>query len=269
MPTIAPETVAAAAAIASEAVGELIATNEERMVAHPSIICALYMNKAIRMSTADRILELAVRSGIRLDGIPAFDEAAQAIQGELIALASDEPTPDDVEFHEVGALAQAIEAELGHGEDTHALDDVTGEEQPTEKVLPLHARLGAMTVSQRIRRAMLGTGAERNLLVRDPNKMVALAAIKSPLMQESDVIRLSTSRSVSDVVLIAIIRNKAWISSHVIKFNLVANPRTPFMYASKFVVHLRDDELKALAKSKAISAPVQQLAKQTLSRRKK
>jgi hypothetical protein len=269
MPTMAPETVAAAAAAASEAVGELIATNEERLLAHPAIIEALYMNKAIRMSTADRVLELAVRNGLQLQGIAAFEEASQAIKGELIVEASDEPTPDDLEFREVEAIAVAIDAELAEGEEVHALDEATGEEVPSDKVLPLHARLAQMTISQRIRRAMLGTTAERMLLVRDTNKMVALAAIKSPMMQEGDVIRISTSRSVSDAVLVAIVRNKAWIGNHSVKFNLVSNPRLPFMYASRFVGHLRDDELKTLTKSKAIAANVAQLAKQTLLRRKK
>ncbi len=38
---------------ASEEVAELVATNEERMLARPGIIEKLYMNKATRMSTAD------------------------------------------------------------------------------------------------------------------------------------------------------------------------------------------------------------------------
>ena len=64
LPQFLPETVADAAARASEMVAELIATNEERMIKHPVIIEKLYMNKATRMSTADRLLELAVRHGL-------------------------------------------------------------------------------------------------------------------------------------------------------------------------------------------------------------
>src|SRR5262245_53410568 len=71
MPRIAPETVEAAAGRCNEQVAELIATNEQRMLAHPPIIERLYMNKATRMSTADRIIELAVRNKLELTGIPA------------------------------------------------------------------------------------------------------------------------------------------------------------------------------------------------------
>src|SRR5438270_2350953 len=59
---------------------EMIAKNEERLLRHPPIIAALYMNPKTRMSTAQRALELAVRNNVRVDGIPAFDEAARVIQ---------------------------------------------------------------------------------------------------------------------------------------------------------------------------------------------
>ena len=63
------------------------------MLEHPPIIESLYMNKATRMSTADRIIELAVRHKLELTGIPAYKEVAIAIGQELIAEASPEPTP--------------------------------------------------------------------------------------------------------------------------------------------------------------------------------
>ena len=75
-----------------EQVAELIATNEQRMLAHPPIIERLYMNKATRMSTADRIIELAVRNKLELTGIPAYKEVAIAIGQELIEEAH-EPSP--------------------------------------------------------------------------------------------------------------------------------------------------------------------------------
>ena len=72
-PAVAPETVVAMAAASSEGVSELIATNEERLLKHPQIIEKLYLNKNTRMSTADRILELAARNGADSPGLPASD----------------------------------------------------------------------------------------------------------------------------------------------------------------------------------------------------
>src|ERR1700722_13320130 len=107
LPQIAMATVATIAAKASEAVAELLATNEERLLQNPAIIEKLYLNKATRMSTADRIIELAVRNKMDLSGIPAFKEAAAAIGEELIAEATAEPNFDDLQFQKTEKIAQA------------------------------------------------------------------------------------------------------------------------------------------------------------------
>jgi hypothetical protein len=265
-PALLSQTVVAVAAIASEAVAELLATNEQRLLACPEIIEKLYMNKATRMSTADRVLELAVRNKIELKGIPAYKEAAIAIGNELVALPTPQRTPDDVLFVETAALAAAAKVDPTV-EDTHRLDEETGTEVVNDKFLPLHARIGMMTISQKIRTAMLGNAAERLLLVRDSNRLVAAAAIKSPGIQENEVVRISSSRSVSDDVLRIIAMDREWTRSHQIKLNLVSNPRTPFAFSAKLITHLREHELKALSKSKNVTGAVSTAAKQQLSRR--
>jgi len=106
MPRVGAQALQLLAEKASESIGELIATNEELMLHNPTVIEKLYLNKHVRMSTADRLLELAVRNGIEL-GIPAFKEAAQAIKNELIAEPAAEPTPDDVLFATTNQIAQS------------------------------------------------------------------------------------------------------------------------------------------------------------------
>jgi hypothetical protein len=260
------EAVALVAAQANEAVSELIAVNEERLLAHPAIIEKLYMNRATRMSTADRILELAVRHKLELTGIPAYKEAAIAIGQELIAEPSPEPTPDDVLFRETDLAAQQAAVDPTN-EDTHRVDDATGDEVVEDRFQPLYARLATMTISQRVRKAQLGTAAERLLLVRDSNRLVAAAAVKSPMIQENEIVRISASRNVSEDVLRVIAMDREWTRSHQIKLNLVQNPRTPFAFAAKLMPHLREHELKALAKSKNVAGAVVQAARQQLSRR--
>lgn len=265
MPSIANETVEAVAGHCSELVAELIAVNEQRLLEHPAIIERLYMNPATRMSTADRIIELAVRNKLELTNIPAYREVAIAIGQELIAEPSPEPTPDDVLFRET--LAQG--AELGFdalAEDTHTLSD-EGEEQVNDKVKPLYARLGEMTIAQKIRLAMLGSSAERLLLMRDSNKLVAAAAIQSPKIQDAEVIRISASRAVSEEVLRIIARNKDWVQNYQVKVNLVENPRTPFPMVTRLMPYMRESDLKHIAKSKNVTGPVSTAAKQQLQRK--
>jgi hypothetical protein len=265
-PALMPETVAAVAAAASEAVAELVATNEELLLAHPLIIEKLYMNEATRMSTADRVLELAVRNKVELKGIPAYKEAAAAIGQELLAERTPEPNPDDVLFRETVEIAREASVDPTV-EDTHRLDEETGVEVVDDRFLPLHAQLARMTNTQKIRRAMIGTAADRLLLVRDSNRLVAQAAIKSPSIQESEVVRISASRNVSEDVLRTVAMDREWTRSHQIKVNLVQNPRTPFAFAAKLISHLREHELKALARSKNVTGAVSTAARQQLSRR--
>jgi hypothetical protein len=265
MARIAMETVEKVAARCGEQVAELIATNEQRMLSHPPIIERLYMNKATRMSTADRIIELAVRNRLELTGIPAYKEVAIAIGQELIAEASDEPTPDDVLFRETLEASGAIHFDP-EAEDTHVVSD-EGEELVAEKFVPLHVRIGQMTNAQKIRTAMVGSAAERLLLLRDSNRLVASAAIRSPQIQEPEVIRVSASRVVSEEVLKQISLNKEWVKNYQIKLNLVMNPRTPFGMAARLVPYLRESELKTISKSKNVTGPISLAAKQQLHRK--
>ncbi|HEX4336014.1 MAG TPA: hypothetical protein VH062_08885 [Polyangiaceae bacterium] len=264
MPRIDVAALEILASRADERIGEIVATNEERLLANPTVIEKLYMNKRVRMSTADRILELAVRNGLVLS-IPAFKEAAQAIKNELIAEASEEPTYEDKLSKEATEIATklALDASV---EDTHVMDD-EGEEQVQEKLLPLHARLAGMSISQKIRKATLGTSAERLLLVRDTNRLVAAAAVQSPMLNENEAARISASRQVSDDVLRLIAMNREWTRSYQIKLNLVMNPRTPFSFTSRLVPHLHDHDVRNLSKSKNVPGSVQQLARQQMARK--
>jgi hypothetical protein len=221
------------------------------------------MNKRVRMSTADRLIELAVRNDVEV-GIPAYKEAAQAIKNELIAEPSEEPTYDDQVFAKAERLA--TQAALGEDEDTHEIDD-EGEERVREKFVPLYAIIGQLTVTQKIRKAMLGTAAERLLLVRDSNRLVAAAAVKSPMMRDNEAVQISASRSVSEEVLRTIAQKNEFIRNYQVKLNLVGNPRTPFAFSSRFVQHLREGDVKALAKSKNVRGDIAQAAKQHLLRK--
>ncbi len=251
---------------ATERIGELIATNEQQMLANPRVIEKLYMNKRVRMSTADRLIELAVRNHIEL-GIPAFKEAAAAIKFELIPEPTPEPTYDDDLFKDTERVAKEIGADSIE-DDTHEVDE-EGAEILKNQFIPLYQQIARMTVTQKIRRAMLGTAAERLLLIRDSNRLVSAAAAKSPLLRENEAVLISSSRSVSDDVLRIIAMNREFTRSYQIKYNLVVNPRTPFSFAARLIPHLRDSDLKSLMKSKNVGSSVIQAIHQQLDRKKK
>ena len=265
MPRVSMETVEDVARRGNEQVTELIATNEDRLLKHPRIIELLYLNKNTRMSTSDRLIDLAARNGVVLTGIHAFKEAAIALQNELTPEPSEEPTPDDVLFRETQELAEALES--APEEDTHE-EDEEGNEHIKEQYKGLHQRLAEMTMSQKIRRATVGTREELMLLVRDHNKTIAAAAIRSPKMQESEVALVSRNRNISDEVLRVIGNTPEWLKSYAVKKNLCENPKTPVTIAQRLVQHLRENDLRAIAKSKNVTGPIKDAARRHLDRRK-
>lgn len=263
-PSLSAESLEFLAEHANEQIGEVIATNEQRMLEHPRVIERLYMNKSVRMSTADRLIELAVRNNIELQ-IPAFKEAAVAIRSELIAEPTPEPTYDDVLFKETENIAASI-VQAAELDDTH-LENDEGEEVVKDEYVPLYMQIAQMTVSQKIRRAMLGTSAERLLLVRDPNRLVSAAAAKSPLLKENEAVLITSSRAMSDEVLRVIAMNREFTRNYQIKLNLVTNPRTPFTFVSRLIPHLREADLKSLQRSKNVTSAVIQAIRQQMQRK--
>lgn len=264
MPRVDMETLLHLAQIAGEPLSELIAVNEERLLAHPALIEKLYMNKHTRSSTADRLIDLAARNKIELAGLPVYREACAALEGELIMEPSEEALPDDLLYRETQQISEALSSQPD--EDTH-VETPEGKEVVKEKFLPLYRRIGMMTVSQKVRRAILGSKEERMLLIRDTNRIVASSAARSPLMQEPEVVLLTRNRNISDEVLRIIAMSPEWLKSYPVKKNLVENPKTPPALAARLVQHLRESDLKQVAKSKNVTDAVQEAARRHLNRR--
>jgi hypothetical protein len=248
---------------ANESIGELVAASDAVLLSFPRVIEKLYMNRRVRMSTTDRLIDLAVRNHLELN-IPAFKQAALALQTQLIPEPTEEPTFDDELFQKVEEASQET---LDTDEDTHEVNE-EGEEELKGKFVPLYAQIATMTVTQKIRRATLGTGAERMLLVRDTNRLVATAAATSPLLNENEAARISASRNVSEDVLRLLSQNRDFTRNYQIKLNLVSNPKTPLTFSSRLVAHLRDNDLRSLAKSRNVPAAIQTAVRQQLQRKK-
>ncbi len=251
------------AGMATELVAERVATNEAKLLQCPEAIAALYKNSNTRMSTSDRLIELAVRNKVEVVGLKAFELAAKAIAGELIAEASDEPDFDDVQFN--ACAAEAID--IPKGSDTHELDLETGAEVPKSEVKKHAVRFEDLKVSAKVRRALVGKGSDRMLAVRDGNPMVREAGVKSEFLTENEVVQITANRNSSQDVLALLGKDPEWTRSHQVKLNLVANPRTPIQTATKFLTHLRDNELKLIAGSRDASGAIRQMAKQMVEKR--
>jgi hypothetical protein len=255
---VADETIVEMATHCPDPIVEIIAVNQQRLLRTPRIIEALYKNRNTRMSTADRLIELAARHGVKVTGIPMFDEIVKSLRGGTIPEASAEPTEADQAF------AKTL-SEDGE-QDAIKQDQTDGTEETKEEFKNLQAQIRDMSIGQKIRLALLGNAAARSLLLRDPNRIVAMAAIGSPAVSDTEAKNAAQSREVSEDVLRYIAKKREWVRSYEIKHALCKNPKTPLALSMNFLNHLRRNDLQILARSRGIPAPLKQAAKQRSNR---
>lgn len=258
-PAVHVDTIERIARACSEPITEVIATNQNRLLEAPQIVESLYKNRNARMSSIDRLVELCARHGVRLDGIPSFDAHVKAIQGQLIPEPTEEPLPTDTMFQD------ALDED--DAESAVDIDKVDGSEEVREKAKPLSFRIKQMSLSEKIRMAVVGDAAARSILIRDPNRMVSHAAISSPSMSEPEAAAIAHSKEVSEDILRYIGNRKEWLRSYEVKRALVFNPKTPVGISMRFLGHLRNNDLKLLAKSRGVPNPLKTAAKQRLEKK--
>jgi hypothetical protein len=289
------ETVRWIATKADEALCELIAQNEERALRTPGIVAALYMNARARMSTMDRLVELAVRRGVKIDAIPSWDEIVQAMeagqkirpeQAEVVDKAFKEASRLDIEggssllppVAKEGEKGEAVAKEEGAEEpaetnETASVDDTVSallaevEKEAEEDKSVKKQRIQDLPIPSKIRLATLGNAFHRAVLIRDSNKQVSMAVIHSPAITEMEVIGIAANRSVNDDIIRYIANRRDFIRHYQIKLSLVNNPKTPLASSLKILPYLHEKDLKAVSKSKGVPGPLTTQAKRLIDQR--
>jgi len=137
-------------------------------------------------------------------------------------------------------------------------------EEKREKIAKL---LATLTASQKIKLAIVGNSEVRKMLLRDPNKLVALTALKSPKTREGEVEEIARSRSVHEDLLAEIGNNRVWLRNYKIRLALVQNPKTPLYVSSKLLHTLSERDIKAIAKDKNVPSSLASMAKGMLKKK--
>jgi hypothetical protein len=258
------------------------------------------------MSTVDRVVTFAIRQGLVLEGIPAFKELAAAIGAEVKRGAKEPPASQMRKLDSVFDSVSSMGAEAGQGEDGEPLEymdggpvsaalfndaifdefdggftegvswdvlsefdrDITAMEDMggDSDDLALNYQVSTLSVPQKIRLALLGNAAHRALLVTDSNKLVAMAAIKSPTCTDQEVMRFATNRSVPEDVIRYIASKREWLRNYIVKVSLVNNPKTPLPTAMSLLTHLRKHDLRSLVRNKNVPAGLTAAARNIIKR---
>ncbi len=316
---------------------DLLAQNEQRILRTPEIIAAMYMNRKARMSTIDRVVELAVRNHVRVPGLAAWDEVARAL-----SVGTSTDPEDDHRFDAVIASRNDSALTVGDGEEVPVDDGgrtqrlielhvtvpnqpatriplrrmrtIIGGEEGTEGYVPnmplqwlvaqldedengitlgivatretLHAPIKQhifigdvrlilaqtpfrdLPIPHKVRAATLGDAFVRAEAIRDANKMVSIAAIKSPGVTDSEAAAYAGNQVLSEDVIRYIAARREWTKLYGVKVALCRNPKAPIAETTRMMPFLRERDLNDLLKSKGVpSAVVAQARKLQMQRR--
>lgn len=257
---------------------EIIADNQQRYLRHPEIIEALYHNPRTPMSTVDRVIETAVRRGVMIDSIPAFEIMAAEISGDALPSESTRfEGLDDEQYLKLLDQFGAFEAEPEAKPLAQSLrdeDGAEGEVEPEPEVeetrfADLTQKLAKASLSQRIRLAMVGDKNARSLLIRSPQRLVSVAVLKNPRLTDMEVLTYTQNRAVSEDCIRTIANNRDWTKNYQIAYALTCNPKTPARIAMRFLGNLFERDLRSVAKNRNVSVAIQRHAKKTLELKEK
>lgn len=133
------------------------------------------------------------------------------------------------------------------------------EEPESEGALPENARqetalqkIASLNVAQRVALAMKGSREERAILIRDPNKIVAVAVLSSPKMTETEAESIAKMANVSDEILRIIAYTRAWVKNYGVVLALAKNPKTPVAVSMNLLSRLNEKDLRLLSSDRNV-----------------
>jgi hypothetical protein len=229
---------------------DIVSNNQERMLRAPEIVDALGSNPLTGRSVIERILvfigeDLSTSSAHAGDGAVSDVDAETALRAVL---------GDELE-HLVPSLTREAPEDGGK--------PLSGESAN------LYMLIQKMSVYQKIKLGRLGNREARGLLVRDRNKVVAVAAILSPKITDNEIVAIAQSRNVGDEVLRIVAHNRQWTRNYKVKLALASNPKTPQPLAMGFVSQLHESDMLSLMKSKDVPAVISTHARRMLTKKGK
>ena len=254
-PATDDRTFAYLASVPHKRVVEIVANNQTRLLRCPEIAEALGENPLTGRSTIDRVLAFL-----------GFEKPAAEVSEE----GPEESLPplDEITDESAAAALRAFLGDDGTDFARDLLEEREGELDP-EAEGNLFALIQKMSVMQKIKLARMGNKEARGLLVRDRNKLVATAAIRSPRITENEIESLAKARNASDEVIRVIANNREWTRNYRVKLGLATNPKCPVAMAIKFLNFLHERELRTIMKSKDVPSAVSTNARRLLSKKGK
>ncbi len=270
---------------------EAMCDDHERLLITPEVIVALYNN----LSTGQASLERAI-SFLRMEHAlpelpatrgaaapkpaarasaptpaPAAPAAAFDLDAEIEAALSGRPSPtlqarQKLQMFDLDRMADTssdgfqFNFKADDEFSLDLLDEGGGGDAAPEIRLSIEKKIAAMPPGKKIKLAYLGNKETRSILIRDRNKQVAMAVVKSGRMTENEAASAAGNRNLAMDVLREIASNREFMRKYPIKVALVNNPRTPPSVAVPIVSQLQKRDLESLSRNRNVSSVLFSLA---------
>ncbi len=118
----------------------------------------------------------------------------------------------------------------------------------------LSQKIQTMSVPEKFRLALVANREARNLLIHDPNKMIALTVLRNRKLTDTEVLRYAQRRDLSEDIIVTIARDPKWKKNYNLRLALVCNPKTPISQGLNMLSQLSEKDLKSLSRDKSISS---------------
>ncbi|MDQ4123484.1 MAG: hypothetical protein M3209_18770 [Acidobacteriota bacterium] len=283
---------------------ELVTVNQQRLIRTPEILDAVFSNPAASAEATRRVQETKqeffekkrgaeqVAAELRAKGNTAAAEFIEQAEFAVNLNESDEePDESGFTFEDMLAVAEHIEVPDTEIDDSwlalELIEELYAETEEhrravAEKIISqallddniapervaLIRRILMMPIKDRVKLAMKGDREARNVLIRDPNRIVAQAVLSNPRITENEVERISAMRTVPGEVLRQIEGNRIWARNYVVIHNLVRNPRTPLPTVLHLLPRIHAKDLQGISNNRNVAEAVRKQAFRMLSVRK-
>jgi len=274
---------------------ELISFNQQLLIKTPAIIDAIIANPYRTAEAERKASEIKreffektrgaqqIASELRAQGKEAAAEFIE--QAEFSNNLQDEPSVSTLSFEDAILLAEHIEVPDAENDDSwlsldyieefyeetdeqrqSIVNKIIGEMRADEDDevsgdrISMITRILRMSMKDRVKLASKGDREARNILIRDPNRVVAQGVISNARITEQEVEKIAAMRTVPEEVLRQISINRNWARNYSIMHNLARNPRTPIGNVITILSRLQLRDLQAMTKNKNVSDAVRKQA---------
>jgi hypothetical protein len=219
-------------------------------------------------------LDIFKQGGVDRDIRMMVAEGALGLRAEELRLTLEylltDPDPEIAHTAEATLLAvragdaAAAQPYVPPEPDPEPEENLTADEKEKKRLSTLQ-KIATLNPAQRLALAMKGTREERAVLIRDPNKIVAVAVLSSPKITETEVAAIAKMATLSEEILRIIGNTRAWMKSYTVTSALVKNPKCPIAVSMNLLQRLNEKDLKMLTSDRNVPDVLRVAARKKIS----